>query len=1564
MENLSGQHIKGYELQERIGAGGFGAVYKAHQSTVGREVAIKIILPHYANHPDFIRRFETEAQLVARLEHLHIVPLYDYWRDPDGAYLVMRYMRGGTLHAALQAGPFESQAAALLLDQIAAALATAHRANVVHRDIKPGNILLDDDGNAFLADFGIAKDVAAGGSVTEADAIVGSPDYLAPEQARAEAVTPATDIYSLGVVLYELMAGEHPFPNVNAIERLFKHLNEPLPYIEKLPEEQRDGINEVIRKATAKDPALRFQDVLEMAAAFRQVTKTNLNLVETLTQREHEVLRMIIDGRSNKEIAQVLFLSVATVKWHITQIYNKLGVRNRVQAIVRARELDLIARPNAVITPSQPVSTEDFHPENPYKGLRAFQSADYQDFYGREKLVEKLLKRLQLAPTRQGEDNGLGGRFLAVVGPSGSGKSSLVKAGLIPALWRGDIPGSEAWFVVEMLPGSHPLDELEVALTRVAANQAGNLREQLSRDARGLLRTAQLILPDDGSELVIVIDQFEEVFTLVEDETRRVQFLDLIYTAVTELRSRVRVVVTLRADFYDRPLYYPQFGDLLRSRMETVLPLSADGLERAITRPAERVGVSFEAGLVSSIIGEINYQAGALPLLQYALTELFEQRQGRLLTYEAYHTIGKTTGALARRADGLYNELNSEGKEAARQMFLRLVTLGEGTEDTRRRTSRAELLAIGDADLMEEVIDTFGQYRLLSFDNDPATREPTVEVAHEAILREWERLREWLNASREEIRIQRQLAHAAADWIAAKRETSFLLHGTRLETFEKWATATSIAITPDERAYLNASIATHEHKQAEETERQARETRLENRSRTVLRALVAVFAVAALLSAGLSIFAFGERGRAEANAAQAEQNANEFRSIALISGAEQALDNKQPDAALALAREAVNMENPPVQAERAFFQIAHSSWIKQRFTGHTKRVFDALYFPDGKRIITSSHDGRVIIWDAATGEIIQSLEHAGRHNFMALHPDGKRVAIGSDNATAFIWNLETDQVQTFVSTGTWQQATTFNPDGSLLLNANDDGTINVWDIATGQLTRTIQAHDGSIFAIHFSPDESLLVTASQDGSVKVWDFASGELIQTFEGREGDWAWEALFLADGEHILLGGDNLPPTLWAWRSDEVIWSGQNPSIGVQDIAFSPDERLFATGSNGDTSDVYLWDTQTGQLLRTYQGHSLRVQHVDFSPDGQWIVSASEDHTAIVWPVRWEGTQSDHIIPNMGNISVLHPTERWAAVSELNNNPEAAQGIVRLIDIDTGEVIRTFSGHQENAVAGSFSPDGRLLVTSEVAPSLAMNEMKIYLWEVETGVLLHTLNTQKGWVVDTEFSPYGSIIAFSEMQGTPVILWDTQTGELIRKLEGDTPRARSVFSPDGQTLYSAGADGGLDVWNVASGEKLDEWAGHPLEIVRIDLSTDGTLLATASTDGTAALWDTTNGERLMTLVGHSGDLSSVNFSLDSRYLVTGSRDSTLILWEVATGKALRRYVGHNIHTTGNFVNGEFLPDGKSIVSFGENRLMLWDAAPLPEDLTNWVSKNRYIPELTCEQRALYHVEPLCEAN
>ena len=340
MATLIGQSLKGYEFRERVGAGAAGAVYRCFQPALGREVAVKVILPQFANQLDFVRRFEVEAQLVARLEHPHIVPLYDYWRDPAGAYLVMRWLRG-SLRASLARTPWKLDATARLLDQVAAGLGAAHREGVVHRDLKPENILLDEDANGYLADFGIAMDVflRAEGKAKGTAFALESAEYLSPEEILGEPVTPRSDLYSLGYVLYEMLTGEKPFPDATTPdEYVEKHLKAAMPMISIQHSQIPAAVDEVLQTATAKDPTHRYPSAQRLAAAFRAALPVsvpripNQPLPDALTERELEVLGLIADGQSNAEIAERLFISPRTAAVHVSNILGKLGVGSRTEA--------------------------------------------------------------------------------------------------------------------------------------------------------------------------------------------------------------------------------------------------------------------------------------------------------------------------------------------------------------------------------------------------------------------------------------------------------------------------------------------------------------------------------------------------------------------------------------------------------------------------------------------------------------------------------------------------------------------------------------------------------------------------------------------------------------------------------------------------------------------------------------------------------------------------------------------------------------------------------------------------------------------------------------------------------------------------------------------------------------------------------------------------------------------------------------------------------------------------------------------------------------------------------
>ena len=501
---------------------------------------------------------------------------------------------------------------------------------------------------------------------------------------------------------------------------------------------------------------------------------------------------------------------------------------------------------------------------NPYKGLRAFEQTDGEDFFGRDREIERLIGRVA-DPSRSG-------RFVAVVGPSGSGKSSLVKAGLVPALRRGAAPGSSSWFVVEMVPGRYPFEALEDALLAVAFDPPASVLTLLTGEG-GIARTVDRILPGDDSQLLLVIDQLEELFTHTDPSTANL-FLSNLAASVNVRTSRLRLVCTLRADFYDRPLLHPDFGELLRTGTEVITPMSPSGLEHAIAGPARRVGVEVDQALVAEIVADVVERPAALPLMQYALTEMFDLRKRNVIAAGAYHQVGGVLGALVQRAEGIYATLDEESRLATRQVFLRLVSMGDqGELDTRRRALVAEVTSLGTwGESIRTVLDLYGHHRLLTFDRDVVTRGPTVEISHEALLTEWARLHSWIDDARNDMKLQRKLAAAMTEWERADRSDDFLLAGGVLQQIEGWAATSAIRLTEDEGIFLEASVSLRDR--LEEVRVAAEEERLSAVARSQRRArlLFAVVAVAFIVSA-LASYAWYQRNDARQLASEADASA-------------------------------------------------------------------------------------------------------------------------------------------------------------------------------------------------------------------------------------------------------------------------------------------------------------------------------------------------------------------------------------------------------------------------------------------------------------------------------------------------------------------------------------------------------------------------------------------------------------------------------------------------------------------------------------------------------------------
>jgi WD40 repeat protein/serine/threonine protein kinase/DNA-binding XRE family transcriptional regulator len=1468
-EDLSGRAIRGYALGERIGQGGSGAVYRAIQPGVGREVAIKIILPQYANTPEFIRHFEVEAQFVARLEHPHIVPLYDFWREPNIAYLVMRLLRGGNLHRLLKGGPLQLDIALLILEQIGSALAAAHRAGIIHRDLKPSNVLLDNDHNAYLADFGIA--IHRGNSLSlqpQFALIAGSPDYISPEQIRSDVVGPQTDIYGLGVMMYELLTGTVPFRGPTPIEIMHHHLNAPMPPLAANRGGLPKVIDRVIERATAKNPWERYPDVESLLADFRQCL--------SLERR------------------------VATPE-------------------IPAR----IASQVVTLTPA----------DNPYKGLRAFDELDAVDFFGRESLTQQLLARLG-----EGEDLS---RFLVVAGPSGSGKSSVVRAGLIPAIRRGALPGSENWFIVELLPGSNPLEELELALLRIAVNPPSNLIAWLRKDKRSLLRAVDRCLPDDPTiELVLVIDQFEELFTLVQDEAIRAHLLENLLTATLDEKSRLQIIITLRADFVDRLLNYVDFGELIRQRTEFVLPLTADEAERAIVGPAARVGLQIEAGVVSATVRDLSDQPGSLPLLQYALTELFEKREGNQVTKSAYQAIGGVLGALGRRAEDAFAGLDKGSQNTARQLFLRLVTLGEGVEDTRRRVLRSDLESLvkqnTEEDLrgpekreIQSILDAFGRSRLLTFDRDPRTREPTIELAHEALIRSWRRLRNWLAEGREDLRIQRQLTLAAREWVHARNDPSFLATGARLARFEALAVESDLALNDEERVYLNASVAERQRRAAESTAQQRRILNLQ-------RWVIGILTVGILVAAGLTIFARTQRNEALAQADIAFSRQLAAQALAEV---QKSLGNDEYAALLAIS--SLNIQYDPI-ADAALVEAASKLPLKV-FTGHSDELRSVAFSPDGKYVLTGGLDTTVKMWEAATGKAVQTFHsHEGEVYSVAFSPNGKYILSGSADMTAKLWEVASGiEILTLRGHTSDVFDVAFSADGQYMLTASGDGAVKLWEIATGQEIRTFREREDWYLSIAISPDGKYVLAGTGRNTASLWETATGTEIHTLVGHS-NFVYSVAFSPNSKYLLTGSVDNTAKLWDAETGRELYTIRGHSSSVRSVAFSPDGKYILTGSADRTAR--LWDVATGQEVRSWRGHFGRVWSVAISQDGKYVLTGSADGTAKLWNfAAGEGhTLRGHTAEVYG--TAFSPDGEYALTSSLDQT-------AKLWDIGSGQELRTFSGHDGLVMSVDFSPDAKYALTGG-------EDGTAKVWNVATGQGVHTLTGHSRSVNDAIFSSDGTYGLTGSSDDTAK-LWDAMNAVEARTFVGHNDGVMSVaFSADGRYVLTASADTTAKVWDVATGEVLKTLNGHTDTVYGAAFSPDGKYILTGSADTTAKLWDASTGKELRTLSGHTNTVYDATFSPDGKYALTASADRTAKIWDVTTGAEVRTLSGH----TSAVWSAVFSPDGKSVLTGGfDYTARVWEV-----NYRDFVSEvcARLLRDFTEEERAQAHIadqEPTC---
>ncbi len=1000
------------------------------------------------------------------------------------------------------------------------------------------------------------------------------------------------------------------------------------------------------------------------------------------------------------------------------------------------------------------------------------------------------------------------------------------------------------------------------------------------------------------------------------------------------------LVVVLRADFYAQCAPYQNLRQALTERQLYLGAMSEEQLRRAIELPAERGSWSFDAGLVDLLLREVGDAPGALPLLSHALLETWQRREGRALTLAGYQATGGVAGALTRTAETAYWQSSDSEQAIARSIFLRLVELEDSVGDdhlperyTRRRAHLAELLPHPeDAPQVQMVLARLTDARLIT------TAQDTVEVTHEALIREWPRLIGWLDESRDWLRFHRQLTDAAQDWERSGRDDSLHFRGARLAQANEWSAARPDDLNELERAFLVASTTGEEARQQRElqaaqalaeaqrqrAEAETRRAEEQTQAAATLRRRAVSLGLALAAVVALFFVAAGLGQTAARNARAREEQARLATSRELAAAAVSSL-SADPERSVLLALEGLATAET-LEARNALHQALPEFHILQVIPAHNKLgVPGVAYSPDGRFLasIGLGDAGFVRIWDLSTGQMVREMqdvvgdigssvdyspdgEHlatvwsgkvivwetaTGRQLFnwpgqvmgdvdrIDFNPQGTLLAVANFDGLPTVFDLESGTVAyTLPGHEAVTEAIAFSPDGRQLATGDNDGVVILWDAATRQPLATFP-HDGKVHAVAFSPDGQRLATAGENGKLTVWDIPGERLLLSLPTRSG--MYDVAFLPDGERIAGTHQDGSTAVWDASGGQLLLNLVGHGSTVISVATSPDNRQIATGGYDGT--VRVWDTAPGHEYLTVAAHEGTANGVAVSPDSTRLVSVGGDGAAKVWDAASGVLALTLQLPDPARLTsvALDPSGERAAIG-------SSDGRIAIMDMDSGKQLSSFDAHDDEIWGLAFSPDGARLTS-------ASWDVVRKVWDVTGGTLISALNAPC-WASRTAFSPDGRHVfttcglvpTGSEADGGELAVayeWDAATGEVVRVFPGAELDAYGLaLSPDGRRLAIGYSDGVVTIWDVVTGEKQRDLIGHAGIAFGMAFNADGTRLATSAFDQLAKVWDVESGQELATLYGNGSNVLSVAFGADGRQVVTSGGDGTLRVFLLET--------------------------------------------------------------------------------
>ncbi|RZL88857.1 MAG: hypothetical protein EOP82_21560 [Variovorax sp.] len=1189
----------------------------------------------------------------------------------------------------------------------------------------------------------------------------------------------------------------------------------------------------------------------------------------------------------------------------------------------------------------------------PFVGLRPFTEKEALLFFGRDAHVRDLLIKLEQKQ-----------RFVAVLGSSGTGKSSLLRAGLIPALHRGGLPprttegdgagsGVQRWNVCIFQPGDAPLANLAHALIGDARWVDSADRNAAAASLASLLGASPLALADlyrqkadrFGDEaLLLVVDQFEEIFRYHQRNIDEADsFVKLLLRSASE-DLPIYVVMTMRSDFLGNAVAFQGLPEAINSGIYLTPRLGPDQIKSVIASPLSLVGGEIDPVLANRLVNMLGGE-DELPILQHALMRMWHRARSFSRTrieasdFEAVCApsdcaleVGGTrrdallepmlSFAIDNHASEIYASLTSAQQPIARQFFLALVERRDG-RDVRRPQTQSELLrqlGHGAQESLLAVIEAFrveGVGFVLPAPGRPIGQEDPVDISHESLFRRWHLFQEWLDEEELDVAELREWQQRAN---RQKRGTGGWLDDSDCDRALRWRTR--VGHRPRPVGWASRYIRPTSYKQIQDYVRssvnlviQAR-TEREQLKREAEEARVQRFEVEARMQREAAEHAEADRAQAEKDreSALAMARINRRRSIVAIIGGVAALVFGLIAAAFWVqASRALDEANQATQRAEA--------WAARAQAGELAATAESLAmdFPD--RSVLLALEARRIHPVPKADALIRSASaaypyraalrgHEGSVWTARFSADDKTALTASDDKTARLWDvLSGKEILALRGHAGGVYSAEFSADGKTALTASEDKTARLWDVASGRELRAFRGHEDWIANAQFSADGKTVLTASADKTARLWDVASGHELRTLRGHGGA-VTNARFSPDGKTVLTASDDKTARVWDVASGQELSALRGYGGRVYDAQYSADGKTVLTASADKTAR--LWDVASDQELLAWRGHEGGVNSVQFSADGKTVLTASDDKTARLWDVA--SGQALRVLP-------AHEGAVFSARFSADGKTMLTSGedkFARLWDVASGRELRALRGHENRVTSAQFSADGKTVLT-------ASHDKTARLWDVDSGQELLALRGHEGEVHSAQFSSDGKMVLTASYDKTSR-LWDVASGRELLALRGHGDRVFDArFSADDKTVVTASDDDTARLWDVASGQELRTLRGHEGPVYSARFSADGKTVLTASHDDTARLWDVASGQELRALRGHGGRVYGAQFSADGKTVLTASADKTARLWDVASGKELRAFHGHE----GGVDSARFSADGKTVLTASYDKTArLWDVA------------------------------------